>query len=211
MCISLKPDPVEIPPKSEARVHAAWALGLLLACISFCAPAVAQCLNTIQPSCGVYATCFESRCNCVGSEDEYLVGFGKNYCEAFLARTDFSPQGGVWRDRTLRCLQEAIVPMIPFHPDEACNCAAIKSFAYRSHVDCYTQLGSSVCDLPVSDIATIAKTVVFDRAFLAAMKDYKEGYSQVKGVFEKCAASAQNDDARKKWAFYLKLLTGKIE
>lgn len=73
----------------------------------------AQCVNSIETSCSVYSTCFEKHCNCAGSEDEYLISFGMNYCNAFLSEHEFSSTGKLWRDSALRCLQESLVPIIP--------------------------------------------------------------------------------------------------
>lgn len=171
----------------------------------------AQCVNSIEPSCSVYSSCFEKHCNCAGSDDEYLISFGKNYCEAFLNNHEFSNAGEKWRDSTLRCLQEALVPIIPLETGKACDCASVKTFAYSSHVACYTQPDNSACDLPFSDIQLIAATVIFDQKFVSLMKEYKEGYKQVKGVFEACSTTSKEEQTRKKWAFYLKLIKGKVE
>jgi hypothetical protein len=171
----------------------------------------AQCVNSIETSCSVYSTCFEKHCNCAGSEDEYLISFGMNYCNAFLSEHEFSSTGKLWRDSALRCLQESLVPIIPLDESKTCDCAKVKEFAYSSHVGCYTQPSASVCDLPLSDIGLIAKTIIFDSAFIGVMKDHKDGYAQVKGTLEICSTTAKDEATKKKWLFYLKLLKGKIE
>lgn len=173
--------------------------------------AAAQCVNSIEPSCSVYSTCFEKHCKCAGSEDEYLISFGMNYCNAFLSEHKFSSAGQKWRDGALRCLQESLIPIIPLEEGKACDCVKVKTFAYSSHVGCYTQPAASVCDLPLSDIGLIAKTIIFDKAFVGVMKDHKDGYSQVKGTLEICSTAAKEEATRKKWLFYLKLLKGKVE
>lgn len=171
----------------------------------------AQCVNSIEPSCSVYSSCFEKHCNCSGSDDEYLISFGKNYCEAFLSNHEFSDAGKKWRDSTLRCLQETLVPIIPLEAGKSCDCASVKRFAYSSHVACYTQPTASACDLPVADIQLIAKTIIFDKTFVTLMKEYNEGYKQVKGVLETCSTTAKEVQTRQKWAFYLKLIKGKVK
>jgi hypothetical protein len=171
----------------------------------------AQCVNSIESSCGVYSSCFAKQCKCSDSVDEYLISFGENYCKAFLGEHDFSDAGKAWRNSTLRCLQESLVPIILFENDKSCDCAKVKSFAYSSHVGCYTQPNASVCDLPMQDIGLIAKTIIFDKAFISLMKDHADGYAQVKGVLEKCSITAKEEETRKKWQFYLKLIKGKVE
>lgn len=180
----------------------------LLFCFSFLAHG--QCWNTINPSCDVYETCFNRYCRCEGSGFEYSLSFGKTYCNAFLGESELTPEGKKWRDSTLRCLQEVLVPLIPIEANPSCNCEELKKFAYGSHVACYTQEGASVCDLPSSDITKIAKTIIFNKNIINTLKDYKEGYQQVKGVFSKCSTTAKEVKTRKKWKFYLKLLTGKV-
>lgn len=114
----------------------------------------AQCMSTAQPSCQVYTNCFEQNCPCSGA-DNYFTNYGLRYCQRFLAASGWSAAGERWRDRTLVCLQEAIVPRLPVGAPQTCNCSAMKTFAYESHVRCYTQPGASVCDLPLEDVRRI--------------------------------------------------------
>jgi len=170
----------------------------------------AQCLNTIKPSCGVYENCFEKYCGCSSSIDEYFISFGKKYCEAFLSEDSFSDEGKKWKETTLGCLQEKIVPLIPLDNPGTCNCSEIKSFAVSTHVDCYTQANASVCDLPLSDISLIAKTIVFNDSFINLLKEREAAYTQVKGVFEKCSVTAKKEENKSRWKFLFKALRGKI-
>ena len=75
--------------------------------------AIAQCVNPVHPSCGVYDTCFSKLCDCSGSQYEYFTSYGKKYCQIFLDLPGLSQKGMAWRDATLRCLQETIVPLLP--------------------------------------------------------------------------------------------------
>lgn len=170
----------------------------------------AQCLNSIEPSCSIYSSCFAKHCDCPDS-DEYLMSFGENYCKGFLDEHNFSAAGTAWRNSTLRCLQESLVPIIPFEEGKSCDCAKVKAFAYSNHVSCYTQSAASVCDLPIQDIGLIAKTIIFDKAFISLLKNHADGYAQVKGVLEKCSTTAKQEETREKWQFYLKLIKGKVE
>jgi hypothetical protein len=67
-----------------------------------------------------------------------------------------SNQGKNWRDSTLRCLQERIVPELPADGQaDSCDCQSIQIKAFDIHVACYTQNGASICDLPAADWALI--------------------------------------------------------
>lgn len=123
----------------------------------------AQCVNSAVPSCGVYESCFAKFCPCSGSSDEYFLTYGQKYCERFLAKDNLSAAGKKWRDATLTCLQETIVPRLDISTSPQCDCAAMRKFAFDSHVACYTQPGASICDLPVSEMVSIGMTVdLFD-------------------------------------------------
>lgn len=112
----------------------------------------AQCANAAQPSCSVYSTCFSQACQCSTSTSEYFISYGKKYCQTFLELDGLSDKGKSWRDSTLRCLQERIVPELP--PDgqaSSCNCAAMQIKAFDLHVACYTQASNSICALSLDD------------------------------------------------------------
>jgi hypothetical protein len=147
--------------------------------------AYGQCMSTGQPSCQVYTNCFEHNCPCSGS-DNYFTNYGLRYCQRFLAATGWSAEGQRWRDRTLICLQETIVPRLPIGAPQTCNCSAMKSFAYQSHVGCYTQTDASICNLPLGDIQRIWSIVdagdLFDSYGLRQML-------QVAGI---CLGAASN-------------------
>jgi hypothetical protein len=117
-----------------------------------------QCVNSATPSCAVYASCFASACNCEGQSAEYFLSYGKKYCTTFLELPGLSDEGSKWRNSTLRCLQETIVPQLPVN-GAACNCSAMQTLAFDSHVSCYTQKGASICSLPPSDWAKIVGAV----------------------------------------------------
>lgn len=125
----------------------AW---LTLSLLLISSSAAAQCVNSAQPSCDVYDRCFAQACPCAGDEHEYFVSYGKKYCKVFLDLPGLSSEGKKWRDSTLRCLQESIVPKLPSSGSE-CNCQTMETYAYASHVDCYTKPAASICDLPVAD------------------------------------------------------------
>ncbi|MCF1438493.1 MAG: hypothetical protein LPD71_07015 [Shewanella sp.] len=119
-----------------------------------------------------------------------------------------SNAGKVWRDATLRCLQEALVPLIPIEENASCNCKELKRFAYSSHVSCYTQNTQSICDLPYEDIVLIGKTILFNKNVVRVFKDYEAGYRQVYDLFSKCSKTAKDEKTRQKWKFNHRLLMG---
>lgn len=154
---------------------------------------IAQCANSVASSCKVYDSCFAKYCPCDGSPDEYFISYGKKYCSAFLANAKFSNAGEKWRDSTLRCLQEKVVPRLDLSDEPKCDCAKMKEFAFESHVECYTSSGASICDLGSGDLAEIAKTV--------DAKDLldHEGWRQMLQVAGRCAKSAPDDGRRASW------------
>lgn len=117
--------------------------------------AVAQCANATQLSCAVYDRCFTRYCSCTGDASEYFRSYGRKYCDRFLASSGWSAAGQQWRDKTLLCLQERIVPKLDISDRPSCDCKAMKSFAYRTHVDCYTQTSASICNLTYADFKKI--------------------------------------------------------
>lgn len=161
--------------------------------------ASAACINEARASCDVYEKCFAEKCNCQGDPDEYIVSFGKHYCESFLGRKDLSEQGMRWRDRTLRCLQERVIEVIPLS-GSTCNCKNLKSYALSTHVDCYASQPESVCDLPTSDIVAIGETIVLDRAIFKTMREIDAAAKQVLGVFYMCSNEAKSPEIRELWS-----------
>lgn len=156
-----------------------------------CTPllALAQCLNTATPTCGVYQTCFADRCDCRSSPNEYFVKYGKKYCEVFLNLPTLSAAGKKWRDSTLRCLQETIVPLLPADGQAStCNCDSMQIKAFDSHVMCYTKKGSSICNLPASDWLEIAKAV----GPVSVLSDAK-GRKQIVEVSKLCLPELAGD------------------
>ena len=105
--------------------------------------AAAQCQSNAQLSCAVYNTCVDKYCPCENTNDGYFLRYGKKYCDRFLAGTGWSDRGKKWRDQTLLCLQEKIVPRLSIVEHPTCDCRAMKQFAFETHVECYTQKGAS--------------------------------------------------------------------
>jgi hypothetical protein len=140
-------------------------------------------------------------CSCESTPDRYFISYGKQYCERFLGATDWSQAGRIWRDKTLICLQEAIVPQLP-KDGQTCNCSAMKGLAFQAHVHCYTQSDASICDLGRDDWLKIAK--------LAGGKDLfsdADGQKQMLEVLRICAISRVDSAARDVWQ-NLKTLLG---
>jgi hypothetical protein len=131
-----------------------FGLALIFSFLS-AAVASAQCMNDAHLSCAVYNTCFDKYCPCENSPDGYFIRYGKKYCDRFLASTGWSQKGNKWRDQTLRCLQERIVPKLSIVEHPTCDCKAMKNFAFQTHVECYTQPAASVCELDLADYKKI--------------------------------------------------------
>lgn len=145
----------------------------------------AQCASTAELSCNVYPSCFAKYCNCTGSPDEYLLQYGKRYCDRFLAATGWTAAGQKWRDRTLRCLQERIVPNLSItDPPTQCDCKEMRGIAFKTHVECYVgdkAQPDSFCQLPTSDLNKIRTIVEPKDAFGS-----KEARQQFAAVAEVC-------------------------
>ncbi len=155
----------------------------LVLCLLNISPVLAQCVSTATPSCKVYDTCFEATCKCESSLFPYFISYGKKYCERFLASTNWSSSGASWRDKTLVCLQEKIVLMLPTN-GLPCDCKALKAAAFQIHVACYTQPNASVCDLGLGDWITIYK--IIDNHDLFADPD---GRAQMLAVARICGSN----------------------
>lgn len=143
----------------------------------------AQCVNTAQPTCGFYDRCLEKHCSCGWSSSGYALSYGLKYCKRFLAAKDLSPAGKRWRDATLVCLQEKLVPLVPQNPSQKCDCGAVRTAAYDSHVACYTQPGASICSLSVADLKVIDQTVDASDQF------DRDGLTALASVLKACIAS----------------------
>jgi len=155
--------------------------------------AAAQCVNTANPTCEIYTTCFAKYCPCQGDPSEYFQTYGKKYCQRFLSIQNFSASGKNWRNSTLKCLQETIVPDLDISDNPKCDCGRMKGVAYKSHVACYTKPGASICDLSATDINEIRK--VIDTADLFT----SEGWKQMGEVAKICVKTAPDDGRRTAW------------
>lgn len=161
-----------------------------------------QCASSPTPSCSVYETCFMKYCQCKGDPDEYFETYGLKYCRAFLANANFSEQGRKWRDSTLICLQESIVPKLDISATPKCDCSAMRAFAFASHVACYTQPGKSICDLPADDISEIRKTISLPDMLSG------DGRKQMAQVVSICTKTATDDGRRSAWKALAILIGG---
>lgn len=169
-------------------------ISLILIC--FCPDyAHAQCQNSMKLGCNVYSNCFERYCPC-SADRNYFTNYGKRYCDKFLGRSDWSAQGATWRDKTLLCLQESIVPKLNLDHPEKCDCAKMKDFAFQTHVSCYSQNSASICRLPASDWAKIIQTI--DTADLLDSYGAKQMLSIVNVCIEQRAGDV-GDDVKAKW------------
>jgi len=101
----------------------------------------------------------------------------------------WSVAGIRWRDRTLACLTRELRLHLA-QPLHGCDCAAIKTFAFESHIRCYTQKTLSACKLPLSDLSMIYRIVEF-----ADLLD-PAGSRQALGITLSCIWQNGNAEAR---------------
>jgi hypothetical protein len=149
--------------------------------------AEARFTRASSPDCSLYAQ-LDRRCGCAGA-DEYLIDYGRKYCERFLRSTGWSAAGLRWRDRTLSCLKQELARELAGSP-RACDCGKIRAFAFDSHVRCYTAKPASVCALPLSDIRKIYQ--IIDAPDLVG----PVGVKQMLGVALSCVWQNGNAGAR---------------
>lgn len=121
-------------------------LSLILIC---CAATVfSQSCLPIEQDCSFYPRCLEAQVPC--GPDGYALGFGLRYCNKFKEHHySFSPRGRLWLWSTMKCLQNALIPVA--NGQVTMTCPEIRSFAITSHAPCYTQPGQSICQLPLTD------------------------------------------------------------
>lgn len=150
-------------------------------------------MSSATPSCAVYETCFAKYCPCDGKPTEYFRTYGAKYCTAFLQNATLTGEGKKWRDATLVCLQESIVPHLKISAKPTCDCSSMRTVAFNSHVACYTQPRASICNLPASDVTSIGTTVKVKDLFNS------EGWKQMRDVATICAATAPDDGRRSVW------------
>lgn len=154
------------------------------------------CSNSATLSCDIYPSCFARYCPCEASPDEYFMTYGYHYCRRFMFAPGFTQKGVRWRNSTMRCLQEAIVPELDLSEPPRCDCRRMRRIAFDSHVACYTQPGASICLLPEIDLLQIQ--AVIDTSDLLS----REGLRQMLAVAEVClgqASAAARDDAARVW------------
>ena len=130
-------------------------------------PSVSTCLAPRKHDCSFYVSCLEAAKPC-GSEG-YAVGYGDKYCNRFLANEALSPQGAVWRDETMQCLQTRLGRYLG---DASATCSVVLDGAFDDHPFCYTQAHASICNLPATDWVSIVWTI--DRGDLLSRRGRKQ-------------------------------------
>lgn len=115
---------------------------------------VGQALDQCTPSstnCNFYENCLEALRTC--GSNGYAIGYGKKYCISFLSHEIlFSRKGKAFLSASRFCLQQALQKGIADGTINAStSCDDIKSFAWASHLGCYTEINPSICQIPFSD------------------------------------------------------------
>jgi hypothetical protein len=150
-------------------------------------PTPASCTAPVARTCAFYSACLEADMPCGTSG--YAIGYGEKYCSRYDVDHRFSPQGLVWRDAVLHCLQESLVPELPKAP--SMTCTAITDFAFDTHPRCYTE-GPSICFLPPSDVLNVIGTI--DGTDLLSLRSVKQIASVAVTCAEQLAGSLLHFD-----------------
>jgi hypothetical protein len=75
-----------------------------------------------------------------------------------LENQKLSDKGKVWRDVTMRCLQQTLSDFV--ESNNNISCPKITEVGFKSHVSCYTQEAHSICDLGINDWKIIAWDII---------------------------------------------------
>lgn len=139
---------------------------------------MADCLSPrISLDCDFYKECLETKKSC-GNEG-YAIAYGDYYCRRFL-NTEFKSENAIkWRNSTMLCLQNALSKNI-LNTYKQYTCESIENYAFITHERCYTQPGSSICKLPISDWESIMLALKPKDIFS------KKGFSQTKNILATC-------------------------
>lgn len=159
-------------------------------------------------SCEFYQSCLEAQFQC--GPDGYPIRYGLKYCERFISLNTsraytgrlLSSQGLAWRNNTLNCLQDVLIPSLTM-VSQISDCQKVTEFAFNSHSRCYTQPGQSICDLPKSDwliIGTIPDAL--DIGTYSGLRQIKEILVTCKGSLVSKLERLQIQQARSLIAAY---------
>jgi hypothetical protein len=133
-------------------------------------PVVAQTPYHLPMSCRLYAQ-LDRVCRCPGRTN-YLRSYGLKYCERFRSAVGWTPDGAIWRDQTLICLQNELKRLAPEYIDK-CDCEGLRREAFDTHAYCYTQHVSSFCTLLPADVNKIYGIV--DLSDLRSSQGFRQG------------------------------------
>jgi len=153
-------------------------------------PSPASCSAPVARTCAFYAACLEAALPC--GETGYAIGYGEKYCSRYDVDGAFSPQGVLWRNAVLNCLQRELVTILPAASSMTCD--AVTTFAFDSHPHCYTA-GPSICFLPLSDVANVVG--VIDGKDLLSLRSAKQMASVAATCVEQLAGALFDLDANR--------------
>lgn len=135
---------------------------VLFVCLGLFLDVYAQSSVDCLPSndrnkCSFYAQCLERKYDCQQTEYRYPIEYGDRFCRAFDdSRSQFSPMGQKWIDRTMRCLQRTLQQQLSLIDilaltDNNLSCRRLEQVAFASHHLCYVKptgnLQDGVCPL----------------------------------------------------------------
>lgn len=173
---------------------------------SFADVSTCQMGDLSADDCSFYNDCVENRIQC--GKEGYALGYGEYYCQRFSQTfadyaEDFSSLAHLWRKTTAVCLQKEIsatVDELLVNPTSSNqkDCWTLRKEAFSQHALCYTQVESSICMLPPSDVISIIrhKIIGFKDLFFT-----RDGLSQIREVQKICLRqlSKKSRDSRHDW------------
>lgn len=137
---------------------AACAAGSSTPRVTACVPiAEAEAAQASGAEARAYYDCLEaSLAGGAGCGPEgYPLGYGAKYAERFVdeARPRLGPEGRMWLDAVLVCLQDALAARL----DDASTCADTWRAGFDTHPDCYVSAG--FCELSLNDVVVVGTTI----------------------------------------------------
>lgn len=141
-------------------------------------PTEQECMNPSAVTCIWYAVCLQRRYGCPASD--YPLGYGYHYCSRFVKnRSQFTQEGQEWINRTLVCLQQALVPAY----ENPTNCGDLQNFAYYTHPQCYLGVTPNFCEVAPNNILQLVEVYLGDNQDWIK---FAKGWQQMIEVMSDC-------------------------
>jgi hypothetical protein len=109
-----------------------------------------ECISTSE-NCDFYK-CQEQKHKC--GPEGFFIQIGQPFCSNFHKLSGLSKEGSEWLVRTRKCLQDKI------QDEKSFTCETIADKTINHHIECFNKY--EMCTLPISDLLTVFKLVVFE-------------------------------------------------